>query len=421
MGHDPVTKLLDEAEVLVTVDGDFKRFWAGQTVSAVGTHVTAVALPLTAALTLDAGAAGVSAIATATYLPSAALPLLTGHWLEGRRKRGVMIAVDIIRAAALMVIPLAWAMDQLSLLLLVAVAFLVGAASVVFDIASFAYLPDFVAEADLPSANRALQGSSTAAQVGGPGLSGILVQVLGPAVALLVDAVSYLASAVGVGSARRPEATPHATDDRPGLWEGVRQIKVSPFLRSLTAHAALYNASAQILVVNLVVLAVKERGLSAGGYGIALSAGGAGAFVGAMLGLRLAKRLGYGRAFGASLVLSTGLPLLLAFLPGRGIQYGVLLGVLQFLSGIGLGSANVLSVTIRQLLIPRTALARSNGAYRTFTFGVLPIGAALGGVLGSTFGTTAAVAVGSIGIALSALPMFVREVRTLETPVTTAA
>ena len=138
-----------------------------------------------------------------------------------------------------------------------------------------------------------------------------------------------------------------------------------------------------------------------------------------MLGLRLARRLGYGQAFGTSLVLSTGLPLLLAFLPGRGLQYGVLLGSVQFLAGIGLGSANVLSVTIRQLLIPRTALARSNGAYRTFTFGVLPIGAAIGGVLGSTFGTTTAVAVGTIGIALSSLPMFVREVRTLETPVAT--
>lgn len=403
------------------MDSDFKRFWAGQTVSAVGTHVTAVALPLTAALTLDAGAAGVSAIATATYLPSAALPLLAGHWLEGRRKRGVMIATDMIRAAAVAVIPLAWAFDQLSLPLLVAVAFLVGAASVVFDIASFAYLPDSVPEQDLPAANRALQGSATAAQVGGPGLSGLLVQLLGPAIALLVDAFSYLASAVGIGSARRTEVAPHATDDRPSLWEGVRQIKVSPFLRSLTAHAALYNASAQILVVNLVVLAVKERGLSAGGYGIALSAGGAGAFVGAMIGLRLAKRLGYGRAFLTSLALSTGLPLLLAVLPGRGVQYGVLLGLVQFAAGIGLGSANVLSVTIRQLLIPRASLARSNGAYRTFTFGVLPIGAALGGVLGSTFGTTAAVAVGTVGMALSALPMFVREVRTLETPVTTAA
>jgi len=401
------------------VDGDFKRFWAGHTVSAVGTQVTAVALPLTAALTLDAGAAGVSAIATATYLPSAALPLLAGHWLERRRKRGVMIATDVFRAAVLAVVPIAWATDQLSLPLLVVVAFLVGAASVVFDIASFAYLPDFVPEENLPAANRALQGSSTAAQVGGPGLSGLLVQLLGPAIALLVDAISYVASAFGIGSARRAERVPQATDERAGLWEGVRQIKVSPFLRSLTAHAALYNAAAQILVVNLVVLAVKERGLSAGGYGIALSAGGAGAFVGAMLGLRLARRLGYGRAFGASLVLSTGLPLLLAFLPGRGLEYGVLLGAVEFLAGIGLGSANVLSVTIRQLLIPRAALARSNGAYRTFTFGVLPIGAAIGGVLGSTLGTTTAVAIGTIGMALSAVPMFTREVRTLDTPVTT--
>lgn len=245
------------------------------------------------------------------------------------------------------------------------------------------------------------------------------MQLLGPAVALLVDAVSYLVSAVGIGSARRPEPAPRATEQRASLWEGVRQIKVSPFLRSLTVHAALYNLAAQILVVNLVVLAVKERGLTAGGYGLALSAGGVGAFVGAMLGLRLAGRVGYGRAFGTSLVLSTGLPLLLAFLPGRGVEYGILLGSVQFFAGIGLGSANVLSVTIRQLLIPRASLARSNGAYRTFTFGVLPIGAAAGGFLGSGFGTTAAVAVGTAGMALSAVPMFAREVRTLENPVAT--
>ncbi|MFC9689172.1 MFS transporter [Kribbella sp. NPDC056951] len=400
------------------MDGDFKRFWAGQSVSAVGTHVTAVALPLTAAITLDAGAAGVSAIATASYLPSAVLPLLAGHWLEGRRKRGLMVATDLLRAAAVAAIPLAWAFDHLSVAILVAVALVVGAASVVFDIASFAYLPDFVPEQELPAANRALQGSSTAAQVGGPGLAGLLVQMLGPAIALLVDAISYVASAVGIAAARRTEAAPQSTDERPGLWEGVRQIAVSPFLRSMTVGVALYNGAAQIMVVNLVILAVKDRGLSAGGYGIALSAGGVGAFVGAMIVLRPARRFGYGPALLGSITLSTGVPVALAFLPGRGLEYGVLLGLVQFGAGIGLGGANVLSVTIRQLLIPRTSLARSNGAYRTFTYGVLPLGAALGGVLGSTFGPTVAVAVGTAGMAVSAVPMFVvREVRNLTTPI----
>lgn len=234
-------------------DRDFRLFWAGHTVSAVGTHVTAVALPLTAALTLDAGAAGVSAVATAGYLPSVALPLLAGHWLEHRRRRPVMIAADVLRAAALGAVPVAWGFGAMS------------------------------------------------------------------------------------------------------------------------------------------------------------------------LGLRVAARLGYGRAFAVSLALSTGVPLALPLLPGRGLSYGVLLAACQLLSGIGLGSANVLSVTIRQLLIPRTALARSNGAYRTFTFGVLPLGAALGGVLGGALGTTRAMAVGSAGIALSALPMFTREIRTLRDPHTQRA
>jgi hypothetical protein len=196
------------------------------------------------------------------------------------------------------------------------------------------------------------------------------------------------------------------------MAEGLRQIRVSPFLRSLTAHAALYNAAAQILVVNLVVLAVRERGLSAGAYGLALSAGGAGALAGALPGLRPAARLGYGRAFAASLALSTGTPLL----PGHGTAYGVLLGLCQALAGVGLGSANVLSVTIRQLLIPRTALARSNGAYRAVTYGVLPVGAALGGTLGQALGSVTAVAVGAAGIALSALPMLTRDILALRDP-----
>ncbi len=397
-------------------DQDFRWFWTGHTVSAVGTQVTAVALPLAAALTLDAGAAGVSAIATAGYLPSALLPLLAGHWLEHRRKRGVMVATDLIRAAVLAVVPIAWWYDALTLPLLVAVAFVVGAAAVVFDIGAFAYLPDLVAADDLPAANRALQGSSTAAQVGGPGIAGLLVQVLGPAWALLADGLSYLASAAGIRAARRPEPEPAARDARSGIGEGLRQIKVSPFLRALTAHAAIYNLSAQIVVVNLVLLAVKDRSLTAGGYGLALSAAGVGAFLGAMLGLRLAARLGYGGAFAASLTLSTGVPLLFAFLPGHGATYGILLGACQFLAGIGLGSANVLSVTIRQLLIPKAALARSNGAYRMFTYGVLPVGAALGGVLGGAFGSTTAVAIGAAGLALSALPMATRQIRTLRDP-----
>ncbi|HEX8768847.1 MAG TPA: MFS transporter, partial [Jatrophihabitans sp.] len=123
---------------------DFRWFWAGQSLSVLGTQVTAVALPLVAALTLGAGAGAVSVIATASFLPNVLLPLFAGNWLETRRRRRIMIAADFLRAALLALIPLAWALDMLSLPLLAAVAFGVGSASVMFDVGGFAYLPSLV-------------------------------------------------------------------------------------------------------------------------------------------------------------------------------------------------------------------------------------------------------------------------------------
>jgi MFS family permease len=190
----------------------------------------------------------------------------------------------------------------------------------------------------------------------------------------------------------------------------------NPFLRALTAHASIYNAASQIFLVNLVIWLVQDRGVSPGMYGVALSGAGGGAFVGTMIALRLAGRVGYGRAFAASLLLSTGVPLLVATLPWRGTSLGLALAALQLLAGIGLGSANVLSITLRQTVIPHRQLARTNGGYRLLMYGSIPIGSALGGVLGDALGSRAGVAIGTIGLALSALPMFARTIRRLRDP-----
>jgi MFS family permease len=388
-------------------------FWAGQTVSVFGTQVTAVALPLVAALTLDAGASGVSAVATASFLPNVAVPPFAGAWLETRRKRPAMVTADLARALALAVVPIAYGLDALSLPLLIAVAFAVGVLSVVFDVASFAYVPALVSDTELAAANRAIQGSATAAQVGGPGLAGVLVQTLGAPLAFVVDAVSYLGSALGVASARAREAEP----ERPvsaGVLDGIRWIFGNPIVRALTGHAAVYNAASQIFTVNLIVYAVHDRGLSAGLYGLALSAGGVGALIGTLAALALAARVGYGSAFATSLVLSTGAPLLVALLPLDSVSFAAALSALLLVAGIGLGSANVLSITLRQVIVPATSLARSNGGYRLLIFGAIPIGSILAGLIGHAAGTRAGVATGAVGMALSALPMFQKRVRTLQ-------
>ncbi|MFI5843219.1 MFS transporter [Catenuloplanes sp. NPDC051500] len=401
---------------LLRRDRDYRWFWAGHTVSVFGTQVTAVALPLVAVLTLGGGAGAVAAISTAAFLPNLLLPLFAGHWLERRRRRTVMIAVDLLRAGLLAVVPVAWACGLLSMELLIGVALATGAASVVFDTASYAYVPSIVDDDDLPAANRAAQGSATAAQVAGPGLAGGLVQLAGPAGAIVVDAVSYLASALGVAAARRPEPAPETPTEAAGFFDGLRPIVTNPFLRALTVHAAAYNAGFQILTVNLVIYVVSDHGVDPGLFGLALSASGVGAFVGTMCALRAAAVLGYGRAFAAGLVFSTGVPLLIAVLPGEGATLAAGLAVCQLAAGFGLGVANVLSVTLRQTVAPRGTLARTGAGYRLLIYGVIPIGSAAGGVLGEAAGSRVAVALGAAGMALSILPMLTRRMRRLRTP-----
>ena len=401
----------------------FRWYWAGQSLSFMGTQVTVVALPLVAALTLGAGPGGVGAVAAAATLPNLVFSLLVGNWVEGRDHPRVMIPADLARAGLLAIIPLAAVGGWLSVPLLVVVAFVAGAAGVFFEIAGFAYIPSLVQPDQLAAANRAVQGSSTTAQVAGPGLAGLLVQAVGPPLAIMVDALSYLASALGI-VVGRPRTRPSAEttiEDAPAarrgrLSQGLRLLWSNPYLRALTVHAAVYNLAAQILTINLVLWLVQGRQVSPGAYGLALSAEGVGAVLGTLTALQLAERLGFGRAFAVSLLLSCVVPLLLPTLPLSGTALAVAVGAILLISGIGLGNANIYSLTLRQTVIPADQLARTVGAYRQIMYGSIPIGSALAGVIGQRAGTQTGVAVGSLGLAVSALPMLTRRIRALPRP-----
>jgi MFS family permease len=409
----------DRSVGLVRRHRAFRGYWIGQSLSFVGTQVTAVALPLVAALTLHAGPGEVGAVATAAMLPNLLFSLLVGHWLEGRQHRWIMIPADLVRAGLLAVIPVAALGGWLSVPLLVVVAFLTGVASVFFEISGFAYVPSVVDTDDLPAANRAVQGSSTVSQVAGPGLAGLLIQAVGPALAILADALSYLASALGI-AAGRPGRTGDGLDPKPaegraGVSQGLRLLFGNLYLQALTVHAAIYNLASQVFTINLVLWMVQQRQVSPGGYGLALSAGGVGAVLGTLTALELADRLGFGRAFAVSLLLSCLVPLTVAGLPLSGTALAVGVGIVLLISGVGLGNANVYSLTLRQTVIPSDQLARSVGAYRQIMYGSIPIGSALAGVIGATAGTRVGVAAGAIGLALSALPMLAGKIRRLPT------
>jgi len=395
---------------------DFRWYWAGQSVSVMGSYITLVALPLVAVMTLHAGPLGVAIVTTAGYLPNVLLSLLVGEWLERRRRRRIMIWCDTLRAFTLAAVPIAYWTDTLSLTLLAVVAFLAGAASVVFEIAGFAYVPTIVEKDDVPAAVRAQQASSTVANVSGPGVAGVLAQVFGPAIAVAIDAVSYVASVIGVAAARRPEPAPPAPEQRMKIMSGLKMVAGHPFLRALALHASGYNLAYPIITVNLLVYAVDHRGMSAGAYGLVLTIGGWGALLGTMIALRMARRYGYGQAFAIALMFTSGLPLLFAPAPFDGWAFVTFLGACMLVTGIGGGVTNVLSITLRQAGAPPGFLARTNGGYRLVVYGVLPFGTIIGGFFGEWFGPRIGTGIGAAVLAAAALPMLSRRIRHMKQP-----
>ena len=392
---------------LLKSNPDFRWYWAGLSASAIGTQTTYTVLPLLVAITLHGGSSGVSAVATATSLPYLILALFVGHFLAGRPKRRIMITADLVRAILLVVIPLAYLFDALSLPLLVVVAFLVGVATVVFEIGSFSYLPLLVADNELAAANRAMQGSITVTMIGGPALGGVLVGVLSAPFALVVDAVSYVASAFGVAAARRTEPALQK-DNRPrGLTRGIRILFGNPALRSLTATNAVFNLANYAFMVNLVVWAVTVKGVTASLYGLIFAVGGAGAFLGTIIVTRLTRPMGHGGAITALIATAAPIPLLMAFLPFNGTALALALAVFEFVIAVALGASNVLSPTLRQSIVEYSDLASVEGVYRFIIYGSMPFGSAIGGILGATFGShTGLVIAGCVHVL--AIPLIIR-------------
>ena len=399
----------DPSLALLRGDTGFRHYWLGQAASSAGAQVTVFALPLVTAITLDAGPAAVAAVTTAATAPYLLFSLLAGHALAGRDQKRSMITADIAQAVLLAQIPIAWAGGWLSVALLAAVAFTCGSCALVFSLSAFAYVPSLVEDEDLAAANRAVQGTRTVTEIAGPGLAGLLVSAAGAPGALIATTAGYLASAAGVATSRPRKRssvpTPAQRGRKTSVLTGVRVLFTNPYLRALTLHAAAYNAAEQVILINLVLWAVRSQDVTPGAYGLALAAAGLGGLIGTLIALTLAQRLGLGRAFALSLLLSCLAPLLLAAWAATGWALAGTIAAIMLVRGIGEGGANVYSLTMRQQVIPGDQLTRSAGAYTQVIYGSLPLGALLAGLAGHTLGPRTAVLVGALGLLASALPM----------------
>jgi Na+/melibiose symporter-like transporter len=381
---------------------DFVKLWAGESVSLIGTQVTQFALPLVAVLTLNATVLEVGVLNALRFVPVIVIAVFAGVWLDRRRRRPVLIACSLCNAVLIGLVPLSAATGFLSIGLLYVVATLAGVMSVVFDVGALSYVPFLVQRRHLPESNSKLQASFAFAGIAGPGLAGLLVGLITAPITLSVDAVSYLFSAAGLISIRRPEPAPEVTGQqvsiRRSIAEGFQAVYGGRLLRVLLAQSASLNVCYGAVSTIFTVYALRVLGLSPAQLGLVVAGLATGALGGALSATKIRKALGLGRALAVSIVGVSASPLLL--LIPRAVSPVAL--VILFAGWLGHGAGisvwNVNTITLRQAVTPTRVLARMNATYRMLLFGALPLGALAGGLLGSTVGLRSALVIWVIAL-----------------------
>jgi MFS family permease len=383
---------------------DFVKLWAADAVSVLGSQVTALALPLTAALVLGATPAQMGMLGAAQYAPAVVVGLFAGVWVDRSRRRPLMVAADLGRALLLAAIPLAALAGALRIELLYAVAFGSGALGVLFATARGAYLPSLVERAALVEANGKLSVTGSVGLIAGPGLAGLLVRWLSAPVALVADALSFVVSGLLVGAIGADEPPPAPRPAGPSVVaeaaEGVRVLAREPVLRAFVLSSATLDVGWNALMAVYLLYLARELGQPATTIGLIFGVGSAGALAAGAVAGRIAARLGLGRTLvGSQLVVGLGgLPIVAAvLLPAAAVPLLIAAEVVQSLAGTVHAVARG---AVRQAIVPARLQGRVAAGASLVGFGVATAGLLLGGQLGERIGLGPTMALGaSTGLA----------------------
>ena len=381
---------------------EFRNLWAAETISQFGSQIDDLALGLVAIIVLDATAFEVAVYGTLNFLPFILFTLPAGVWVDRLPRKPILVIGDFGRFAVLTTIPVAYVADVLTLWQLYAVAFLTGVFTVFFDVAYQSYLPSLVDRNDLGEGNSKLEISRSTAQLAGPGLGGVLVEIFTAPYAVLVDAFSFLASGTFLLRIRKreePLAAAETAAARRSLWaelkEGLRFVLGNPNLRAQAGCTATSNLFFSVTFSIYVVFLVREVELSPGLIGILLSLGSIGSLIAAFTTTRISKRFGIGPTTIVVTFLNLPAMLLIALAPvDFPVPFLVAGGVLL---GFVIVVYNITQVSYRQAICPPRLQGRMNSVMRFIVWGTIPVGTLLGGALGSLVGLRETLVVGAIG------------------------
>ena len=374
-------------------DPDFVRLWVGGTVSAFGSQITFLALPLTAVLMLDASPLQMGILAAIGGLPSLAFGVGVGVWVDRLRKRPVMIAADYGRALLLLSVPIAAWLQVLSMEHLYVVAIGTGTLRMFFGVANRSILPSLVSRGELVEANSRLAIGTSASQVAGPGVAGVLIHLVTAPAALVVDAVTFVISALALRGIRGAEAEPAkpAADSNflSEAGEGLGVIGRNPILLAIAVAVggiAVFNAMFEAVWLLYVNKQLEVEPLA---FGFLFAVSSVGFMVGAFVAERLIRWLGTGPAMIVAVVLAALSDLVTPLAGGPLLAVVVLLTTSMFLFGIGVTVYGVCQGSLRQATTPLRLQGRMNGVMNTLEMGLVPIGALIGGLMGEVLGMRA--------------------------------
>ncbi|WP_158846574.1 MFS transporter [Saccharothrix deserti] len=377
----------------------FGWLWAAYGVSAFGTRLAFDAFPLIAVFVLHAEATDVSLLAAAGLAVGAAVAVPLGPWVEFRRKRPVMVAMDLTRFAALTSVPAAFALDRLTFAHLLVVAVVVAASDITFQAATGAYLKTLVRPEDLLIANGRFESTAWTATALGPPLGGAAIGLFGPVTTVVADAVSYLLSAIGVlaigGKEPRPTRTGGPSLRAADVLEGWRYILTHPTLRPLFCNTVLVSGLIMASSPVLAVLMLGDLGFTPWQYGLAFAAPCIGGLIGSRLSRRLVARFGRHRIMLTAGTLRACWPVGLAFVHS-GATGLVLVIVVEFGLITCMGVFNPVFATYRLNHVPTDRAARTLSAWSVTSKATIAAMTALWGLLAGLTSPRTAIAIAGL-------------------------
>ncbi|ALC29384.1 MULTISPECIES: MFS transporter [Streptomyces] len=409
------TQLLDRLPGLLR-QATFRRFWAAQTVSFLGDQVSTIAIPLTAVLALDASAAQMGFLGALASLPNLIFSLHAGGLVDryGQLKR-MMILCDVGRALILLTVPVAYLLGTLTLTQLWIVAFATGSLAMLFNISSYSLFAAIVDRKDYVQGTSLTRGSFSFSWVAGPGFGGALVQALSAPVALLIDVVTFLGSAVLLRGVDADEPEPAKTRSKSHIRDGLRFVSTNAVLRAKFLSGGALNLFYSIYFTLFLLFIAKDLKLSPALIGVALGLGAVGALLGSFVTGWFSRRIGLGLTFILGTLLFPGALALVPFASeDKWVAFGLVVAA-EFFSGLGLMLCDITGASLQQALTPDAYRSRVQGANLGLINGVRTAGALIAGGLGTWLGLRPALWLAVIGGALSVLPLLFAPVARMRT------